>query len=1010
MYSPFNPSIRQKFVEQELTRDYLCFPSEIDEAYSVVINWLSGLEGMAGFDRYGKVNLDSDELRHTGRQFSRFLPSHTLKVYQTLLHFESESITKRSTSLLEQPYILLVDDGCGGGTASVALISLVANYQKYRVANGLPIFPVTISCLGVDLNDNALKIYARFLGECASRVEPLMVSVKDIGVFPGTLPENAAPIIERGPGQDRTHCAVFALANIIRPLTRQHARTSERRSIFELFGIDKFLPSRWGKDIGAEEISTLSAVLSTGNIDQVVVLLVGAHGPERAASGASRRRWQNEMKAFQNAIHAKLAKPHQVTIDLVKQRRFAMVHPTDNFHRKVWGYEKSDEIEYDSGFVIINTKDHMEDVDWQAVLEPENLLLAWARVRNALSFETLEDTIEIRLFEANIKERLNKLRSEVLSYRWDALSIPEMLNFQVPRGSDKEPRPLSVCRLEDQILATAILQVKQQEYDAANHRRSYAYRLSTKRKGERLYKGWWKQHPEFLKAARGAAMRNPSHQVIQTDLSSYYTDIVQAELLRKVERQLGLYHSRSRDLAENLISRDCAIDKQGCGIPQGHIMSGAIANLYLSEVDRLFEPGNEWGIEYFRFVDDMIFVFPSDLEADFVLGLLDQKISEPTLRLTRSLKKTSTIMSAQEFLELTDPDTRLEELKKQHNYLLSDLYKLGRDYIRIGLDDWWAFVERYQRLLASIGAYISVPWLSRQLQKNLRWRRKTFNWRHKLRMPEAKRLEDLQNVDKWQVEFTRLNGGSPQGWIDRREKLVQALSDVFQEGLSSLNADSGLERKRGGTYVTFAVFRLGQLGFGEKVGEVVDLIVEQPWVLRLRRVCQDLGLQGREDLLLDALNRTHYRGEEEWGYVRATILKALAYLPSVSEFTVELLRDAAFNGKTIVERTMASEALFLLRRAEGLQKVELVDALEQAGDDYLAKNYALLYAIAPGDAEAPRVDLNRSSIVNEALEYVRVSPSLDEIFRYEPETLREEFYEGKYPYDPEAFEDFPYGS
>lgn len=210
--------------------------------------------------------------------------------------------------------------------------------------------------------------------------------------------------------------------------------------------------------------------------------------------------------------------------------------------------------------------------------------------------------------------------------------------------------------------------------------------------------------------------------------------------------------------------------------------------------------------------------------------------------------------------------------------------------------------------------------------------------------------------------------------------------------------------------MTFAVFRLGQLGFGEKVGEVVDLIVEQPWVLRLRRVCQDLGLQGREDLLLDALNRTHYRGEEEWGYVRATILKALAYLPSVSEFTVELLRDAAFNGKTIVERTMASEALFLLRRAEGLQKVELVDALEQAGDDYLAKNYALLYAIAPGDAEAPRVDLNRSSIVNEALEYVRVSPSLDEIFRYEPETLREEFYEGKYPYDPEAFEDFPYGS
>lgn len=1008
MYSLFNSEIRRSFVEQELTRDYLSFPSEIDEAYSVVINWLSGLEGMACFDRSGKVNLDSDELRHTGRQFSRFLPSHTLKVYQTLLHFESESITKRSTSLLEQPYILLVDDGCGGGTASVALISLVANYQKYRVANGLPIFPVTISCLGVDLNDNALKIYARFLGECASRVEPLMVSVKDIGIFPGTLPENAAPIIERVTGQDRTHCAVFALANIIRPLTRQHARTSERRSIFELLGIDKFLPSRWGKDIGAEEISTLSAVLSTGNIDQVVVLLVGAHGPERVASGASRRQWQNEMKAFQNAIHAKLAKPHQVTIDLVKQKRFAMVHPTDNFHRKVRGYEKSDEIEYDSGFVVINTKDHMEDVDWQAVLEPENLLLAWARVRNALSFETLEDTIEIRLFEANIKERLNKLRSEVLSYRWDALSIPEMLNFQVPKGSDKEPRPLSVCRLEDQILATAILQVKQQEYDAASHRRSYAYRLSTKRKGEQLYKGWWEQHPEFLDAAREVAKENPLYQVVQTDLSSYYTDIVQAELLGKVVRHLGLFDSRSRDLTENLINRDCGTHEDGCGIPQGHIMSGAVANLYLSEVDRLFEPGNEWGIEYFRYVDDMIFMFSPNLEADFVLNLLDQKLSELALRLIRSLEKTS-IMSAQEFLELTARDTRLEELRKEHNYLLSDLYKLGRDYIRIGLDDWWAFVECYQRLLASIGAYIGVPWLSRQLQKNLRWWRKTFNWWHGLRMPEARQLEDLQGVDRWQAEFTRLNGGSMKGWIDRREKLVQGLSDVFQEGLSSLNADSSLERKRAGTYVTFAMFRLGQLGFGEKAGEVVDLIVEQPWVLRLRRVCQDLALQGREDLLLDALDRTHSRGEEEWGYVRATIFKALAYLPSVSKFTIEILRDAAFNGRTILERTMASEALFLLRRTEELQKDKLVNAIEQAEDAYLSKNYALLYAIAPGDAEVPKTDLSRARIVNEALEYARVSPNLDEIHRYEPEILREGFYEGKYPDDPEAFEDFPYG-
>jgi hypothetical protein len=1009
VYSLFSSEIRKGFIEQELAREYLSFPDEIDEAYSAMINWLRSLEGMADFDKHRTIDLESQEMVHTGRQFSILLPGHTMKVYRTLLDVESKAITAQLDSILEQSCISLIDDGCGGGTASVALISLIVNYQKYRLANGLPIFPFRIKCLGIDRNDNALKAYCQFLGHCTEPIKPLLVEVDEIAILPGTLPSNSAQVSEWIEAQDRTRFVLLMLSNLILSLTEEFEEMRERRSVFDLIGLGRFLPSRWGRDIGSEETAAIGATLNTCRVDQVLVMLVSAHTYEEVDDGKVYRSWQKEMKAFQSALSQEL-KRHRVSIHPVSKQQLRILNPPASYHRRRLGYEVSPDIDYDSGFVSIHSQDYVQDEDWQKILDPENLLLAWARVRNALSFEMLEDTIEIRLFEANIEERLSKLRSEVLSYRWDVLNIPEMLNFCIPKGSDKEPRPMSTCRLEDQILATAIFQVKQQEYETANHCRSFAYKLSTRRRGELLYEGWWKRHPEFLEAARKAAIRNPSYQVICTDLSSYYTDIVQAELLAKVKHLLVLYHSRNRDLAKNLIDRDCGTGRVGCGIPQGHIVSGAMANLYLSEVDRLFEPGNVWGIEYFRFVDDMIFVFPPALEADSVLDLLDQKLSELTLRLTRSLGKTSEVMSTQDFLKLTAPDTRLAELRKQHNYLLSDLYKLGRDYIQIGLGDWWGFVGCYQRLLASIGVYINVPWLSRQLQKNLRWWRKTVNWWHKLRMPEANRLEDLQNVDEWQVEFRRLNGSSPQGWMDRREKLVQGLSDVFREGLASLNADSELERKRGRTYVTFAVFRLGQLGFGEKAGEVVDLIVEQPWVLRLRRVCQDLGLQGREDLLLDALDRVQSRDEEEWAYVRGTILKALTYLSSVSESTIELLREAAFNGKTIVERTMASEALFLLRRAEGLQKVELVDALEQAGDDYLSKNYALLYAIAPGDAEAPRVDLSRSSVVNEALEYVRVSPSLDEIFRYEPEILREEFYEGEYPYDPEAFEDFPYGS
>jgi hypothetical protein len=183
MYSPFNLSSRRSFAEQELAREHLSFPNEIDEAYSAVIDWLSGLEGMAGFDRTRNIDLDSNDMPNAGRQFSILLPAHTMKVYQTLLYLEHDPANEQTISILEQPHISIIDDGCGGGTASVALISLVVNYQKYKTTNKLPIFPITIACLGIDPNENALQIYGTFLCECAAKVKHLLIAVQPIVIY-----------------------------------------------------------------------------------------------------------------------------------------------------------------------------------------------------------------------------------------------------------------------------------------------------------------------------------------------------------------------------------------------------------------------------------------------------------------------------------------------------------------------------------------------------------------------------------------------------------------------------------------------------------------------------------------------------------------------------------------------------------------------------------------------------------------------------------------------------------
>lgn len=1010
MYSPFSSSTRRDFIEQELAREYLSFPDEIDKAYSSVFNWLSSLT--PDFDRRGAPsNLDATgdlplDQRNTAREFTYLLPNHHMKVYQTLLVVEAEGVDQHTGSILDRPRVAIIDDGCGGGTASVALISLIVNYQKYKLDKQLPIFPVTVSCFGIDKKDAALEIYGKFVSECADRIRHLLINVEEIGIRPGTLPENTARIIEWLADQGRTYCLTFGLANLIRSLAREHRQTRERRLLFDRIGLARFLPSRWGEDIGAEEISAFNAILHTGGIDLIVAPLISAYGPERTDSGDSRKRWHNEMVAFQDAMRSKLGKSHQVAIHPVEQRRLKMVNPSDSYHCRHLSREKSDEIEYDNGFVVVYNGDYLQDTDWQEILSRDNLLLAWARVRNSLTSGVLDDTMELRLFEANIEERLDKLRSEVLSYQWDVLSIADMLNFRVPKGLEKEPRPMSLCRLEDQILATALLQVKGKQHNIARHPRSYAYRLSSEKKGEYLYEPWPDLHDKFLGAACSVADKNPFYQVILTDLSSYYTDIVQSKLFELAEREMRLCRSRCSDLAQELISRDCGVQRYGCGIPQGHLVSGAMANLCLAEVDELFGPGNEWGIEYFRYVDDMIFVYPPDIDANFVLTLLDEKLA--ALGLTRSEHKTVGPMSTHEFLDLTARDELLDRLKKEHNFLLSDLYKLGRGYIRIALDDWWAFVECYQKLLVSVGVYTSAPWLSRKLQRNLGWWRRAFNWWPKLKMPEVERLEDLMDVEKWRSEFNQYNGSSLGGWIFRHEKLVGELLALLRDSLVCLDSRSEIERARAGARVRFASYRLGQLGFGTEAQTVINLVVEQPWLAHPRRICKDLALQGSEDLLVGALNRTRDRNAEEWGYIRAIILKAFADLPSASEAAISLLQDAAFNGRTILERTMASESLLLLKRTEALQKDELVNAIKQGEDNYLSKNYVLLHAITPGDGGTLQADLTRGRILNEALEYVRVVSDFNELYRHEPDILREEFYEGAYPDDPEEFEDFSY--
>jgi hypothetical protein len=483
-----------------------------------------------------------------------------------------------------------------------------------------------------------------------------------------------------------------------------------------------------------------------------------------------------------------------------------------------------------------------------------------------------------------------------------------------------------------------------------------------------------------------------------------------------VEHLWHLNNSRVSDLTSKLLLRDCGLDKPGCGITQGHIISGMLSNIYLTEIDNTFSPGNDWGIEYFRYVDDMIFLIPPSVSVDEILGVLDQRLggrdiatnAPLTLGLTRSTSKTSQ-MSVQDFLELIKEDPDLGRISKEFNFLLSDLYKLNLNYQELLQDHWWDFVRLYQRLLTSIGVYISIPRLSRKLNKNLSWwNRMKFYFFPRLKLPKADTLNDLIDVEAWKNQFTSHFGNK--SWLEKQQNIKGELLEVLESSFTVLQDPdtSKLNQNRARRRYRFARNRLGKLGYENVIDHFIQGMIYQPWIFPVRRVSQDLALQDNEATLMAIHEGLAQRDGNEWAYVRASILKAFSELPKASDDVIALLQKEVIGGKTTIEKIMAVETLILIKRDPGITKSDLVELAKVADHSALMKNYVVLHALADGNDDLPQIHLRNSRTLNYALEYLRIDPELQMISREEPDIIRSEFYERDYPDDESEFPSWAY--
>ena len=212
----------------------------------------------------------------------------------------------------------------------------------------------------------------------------------------------------------------------------------------------------------------------------------------------------------------------------------------------------------------------------------ENLRLAWARVRLIRTREDISDEIEIRLFERDLEDNLERLRSKLKSYDKYVAMTDDRVSYEFPKNEDGG-RPYVLPRLEEDIVSVAIVQVLGRlAFGLQNTSFDYRPHDNFPRSTELLYRSWFDAYHRFRDEVSIGVSLETNCQVLEADIERYFTSIEQSQLVATVVRELRTQRSRVKWLLKRLFMVDS--DGHACehGLAQGAAGSGFYANAFLA--------------------------------------------------------------------------------------------------------------------------------------------------------------------------------------------------------------------------------------------------------------------------------------------------------------------------------------------------------------------------------------------------------------------------------------------